>query len=286
MPEQDNLIRNLGLISRRLYRWLLYVYPASFRGQYGRQMAQVFDDELRETAYSAGAVGMISFWKRTGADLFTTAVDERLWEVRQMPADKRNRWTGAAAAAGALLFALLPVLYAASKHGLHLPMGGEFGFVAIVVLSFVVAPLLMTLGLMGTYRRLPDHSRPLGAVALAVALLGLCLYNGVVVIGFSIDDGGWPQILYLVISAGFLVFALGLTGLGALTLSKRSLGRLSFVPLAIAATGLALLWAAIVSDPAEIPNLLLMVLFIASWVLLSLALMRHPQPLPGSIQAQ
>jgi len=42
-----------------MYRWLLRLYPASFRNEYGREMATVFARERRETRTAAG---MAALW--------------------------------------------------------------------------------------------------------------------------------------------------------------------------------------------------------------------------------
>ena len=48
-----------------MYRWLLRLYPASFRNEYGREMAAVFARERRDTRT---ALGMAALWLRVIAD--------------------------------------------------------------------------------------------------------------------------------------------------------------------------------------------------------------------------
>jgi predicted permease len=48
-----------------MYRWLLRLYPASFRNEYGREMATVFARERRDTRT---ALGMAALWLRVIAD--------------------------------------------------------------------------------------------------------------------------------------------------------------------------------------------------------------------------
>ena len=53
-----------------MYRWLLRLYPASFRNEYGREMATVFARERRDTRT---ALGMAALWLRVIADTCVNA---------------------------------------------------------------------------------------------------------------------------------------------------------------------------------------------------------------------
>ena len=53
-----------------MYRWLLRLYPASFRNEYGREMATVFARERRDTRT---ALGMAVLWLRVIADTCVNA---------------------------------------------------------------------------------------------------------------------------------------------------------------------------------------------------------------------
>ena len=53
-----------------MYRWLLRLYPASFRNEYGREMATVFARERRDTPT---ALGMAALWLRAIADTCVNA---------------------------------------------------------------------------------------------------------------------------------------------------------------------------------------------------------------------
>jgi putative ABC transport system permease protein len=53
-----------------MYRWLLRLYPASFRNEYGREMAAVFARERRDTRT---ALGRSALWLRVIADTCATA---------------------------------------------------------------------------------------------------------------------------------------------------------------------------------------------------------------------
>ena len=60
-----------------MYRWLLRLYPASFRNEYGREMATVFARERRDTRT---ALGMAALWLRVIADTCVNAVGVH-WDI-------------------------------------------------------------------------------------------------------------------------------------------------------------------------------------------------------------
>ena len=60
-----------------MYRWLLRLYPASFRNEYGREMATVFARERRDTRT---ALGMAALWLRVIADTCVNAAGIH-WDI-------------------------------------------------------------------------------------------------------------------------------------------------------------------------------------------------------------
>src|SRR5919109_942206 len=56
--------------SERMYRWLLRLYPASFRHEYGHEMQAVFARQQRDARTAAARVVL---WLRVGADTCVTA---------------------------------------------------------------------------------------------------------------------------------------------------------------------------------------------------------------------
>lgn len=65
----------------RVYRWLLYLYPAGFREEYERQLLQQFRDDLADAGSGMGA--RVWLWLSVIGDLLTTAVVEWTREFRQ-----------------------------------------------------------------------------------------------------------------------------------------------------------------------------------------------------------
>jgi hypothetical protein len=64
------------VVSIRLYRMLLAVYPLEFRQAYGGPMLQVFSDCCRRAVLEAGTAGLLPLWWRTLLDTIKTAIEE------------------------------------------------------------------------------------------------------------------------------------------------------------------------------------------------------------------
>jgi predicted permease len=62
-----------------LYRLLLLIYPASFRHEYGEEMARLFGERRRRTSFA----GRLGLWGEALADAFTTAPGIHLDVLRQ-----------------------------------------------------------------------------------------------------------------------------------------------------------------------------------------------------------
>ncbi len=60
-----------------LYRALLYLYPSSWRAEYGSQMCAVFEGRRRD---AAGLIGLLALWLETIPDLLANAVAVQ-WDV-------------------------------------------------------------------------------------------------------------------------------------------------------------------------------------------------------------
>ncbi|HLG64165.1 MAG TPA: protein phosphatase 2C domain-containing protein [Ktedonosporobacter sp.] len=63
-------------LSERLYRDLLWLYPASFRRSYGCEMVQTFRDCYREERARGGALNIARLWSLVLSDLITTVCIE------------------------------------------------------------------------------------------------------------------------------------------------------------------------------------------------------------------
>jgi hypothetical protein len=68
--------------SQRIYRILLYAYPASFRHDYAALMEQHFADCCRLAHHEPGPAALLRFWGSSLGDLLGSALMEHLAEMR------------------------------------------------------------------------------------------------------------------------------------------------------------------------------------------------------------
>jgi heme/copper-type cytochrome/quinol oxidase subunit 4 len=64
--------------SRRVYTWLLGLYPQEHRSEYGAEMVRLFTDQCRSAINQRGRPGLVALWLRTLGDLGKTALIEHL----------------------------------------------------------------------------------------------------------------------------------------------------------------------------------------------------------------
>lgn len=67
----------------RAFRALLRIFPAEFRGDFGRQMADDFRDQRAEAELRGGAASVMRLWLRTALDAVTTAPLQHLDILRR-----------------------------------------------------------------------------------------------------------------------------------------------------------------------------------------------------------
>jgi putative ABC transport system permease protein len=79
-PEQTEK-RGRNSFSDRVFRFLLRFFPAEFRGDYGREMEDIFREQRRESADRK--VGLFRLWGETIAGIFRTAPGEHIEMFRQ-----------------------------------------------------------------------------------------------------------------------------------------------------------------------------------------------------------
>jgi hypothetical protein len=255
-PNKPNPLALSGLF----YSLLLYAYPAPFRREYGRLMAQLFKDEARDTLQGSGTAGLIGLWFLTLIDLLKTAFAEHIWEVFHMPIEKLQRWSGPAAAIAGPLWVSLFLIEVEDN---------------LIFLLFVPTLLLMAVGLTGLYRRLPASLRLGNRLAFGVALIGLLLML-VSALGLSLTEA---DIFWNTMVVAFLTVIVGIAGMGVIAISRRALGRLSFVPLAQAAFLLGIFSTG--DSGGEPLQVTFIVLFGISWMLLGVALWNAHEDAPG-----
>jgi hypothetical protein len=244
----------------------LHAYPAPFREEYGPQMNQVFRDEIRDALRERSITGLIVLWLFTLADLFKTALAEHIWEVFHMPMQKLlQRWSGPAAAIAGILW-VSPFL---------IGVQGNLGFWLYVPMF-----LLMAVGLAGLYQRLPASLRLGSLLAFGVALMGLLLMLASA-LGISLITG-FEDFFFntlWVLLVVFLSVIGGFASMGVIAIYTRALGRLSFVPLAQAASFLGIFLT--MSESPDPVQTTFLVLFGICWILLGFALWSTQEEIVG-----
>ena len=75
--------REKVILHHRVFRFLLRLFPFEFRGDYGRDMEHVFEDQRREAEHMGGIMGILRLWWETLSGIFTTAPREHIEMLRQ-----------------------------------------------------------------------------------------------------------------------------------------------------------------------------------------------------------
>lgn len=248
----------LATLAGHIYGLMLFVYPAPFRREFGSDMAQVFRDDMRGTLHEHGQLGLFGLWLITFFDLIKTAFAEHIWELFHMPVEKLTRWSGLAIALGAPLFYMTFTsdFFWRTYWSLGLPDGDV---VHPIIAGFGL--LLMGFGLYGLYRLLPATLA--SKIGLVIALTGVSLGIVGMILWFQFDTD-------LFVTAGGGLPPLGLGIMGLVALRDQSLGRLSFIPLAISASFFGLFFAADNSLESQVTRILLILTYLG-WIILGAA---------------
>ncbi len=80
--------------SVHLYNLLLNAYPAPFRGEYGRHMAQVFREACLDAVRRSGSQGLAALWAQILFDWFKSVIEERFTRATDMTRQKFVRLAG------------------------------------------------------------------------------------------------------------------------------------------------------------------------------------------------
>lgn len=254
-------------LSNRIYTLLLHAYPAPFRREYGREMAQVFRDDVRGTLRESGTAALIGLWLLTLFDLVKTAITEHIWEVFHMSVEKLERWTGLAAGLGGALSLILT--FSVSRPSWDEFVQAKYVIVAVLAIAMF---MLWAIALAGLYRQLPAASHTGKKVTFAIVLFSLLL-SVIGLLVLPLTPFGLTIILL-----GYFGLGLSVAGMGIIALRYGALGTWSFVPLLLAVLWLGFLVSYIqgfssqdflMDSPLELAFGLLLGI---SWILLGVAL--------------
>ncbi len=79
MPTPPKLV----LLSERIYRKLLLLYPPAHRRDYGGLMAQLFRDQCRDAYREGRSAGLINLWLRVLPDIGKTSLQEQIAAIER-----------------------------------------------------------------------------------------------------------------------------------------------------------------------------------------------------------
>src|SRR5262245_34982641 len=100
----QNSSSSILVLSDRLYRLLLALYPADHHREYGPHMAQVFRDVCRDAYQREGSWGVLGSWLPVLLDLAITALEEHRKVGIQVSKSTLIRWSGPVLILGGVLF--------------------------------------------------------------------------------------------------------------------------------------------------------------------------------------
>jgi hypothetical protein len=264
----------LLVLSDRLYRRLLIVYPPTFRQRHGPAMAQLFRDICRDALHQRGWRGLLVAWTGALTDLVASAIVQDLAERgRPLAAAPLPRLAGLLAIAGSLAWATLYILSL-----LHVaPTRAEPYAAALALLLPGLAGLLAWEGRsLGRAARVGAALAGLGIVGFALSAVGGAL------IGYPPRLGPWRDTTALGATIALIAMVPLALGLGRRAAACR-LGALLMLPYATLFTGAMLLrllsptFLPVEPWPPRLLTAGLAILFGLGWARLGLALWRAPR---------
>lgn len=178
MRSENSLIN----IATSIYKLSLYLYPASFRREFGPEMVLTFRDKSLFEQEQRGTAALPLLWIAFFFDLISTALQERLQEVYAMSAANFGRIAGAGAGlAGIYWIAIL----LADLTGMTRTNTGTFW-----VFLTALAPLILILTCAVLYLQGAQNAvSTLGLAALAFGSLLLGTAMLLYALNVDYDDG-------------------------------------------------------------------------------------------------
>ena len=224
---------NLIVISERLYRLLLFMYPADYRREYAPHMAQLFRDMCRDAYAQEGIPGMVMWWAATFFDLLVTAFEERRKAKVLLNMSLLKRFAGIFLIGGGISFMLAS--YSQLQPGSHYPFTGIY---SLSSQFFVPGYLLILLGVVGLALRYARRLGTVGGLTLWIGALGLlttCIW-----LVFSLIPNGWDQ-FFAVGIMGFFLYIVCLIIFGAIAIRRNILPRWNVLPIVMGVMTVAIL---------------------------------------------
>jgi len=237
----------VGLTSP-VYRLLLAAYPAPFRDEYARWMAQVFHDQCLRAHWLSGPAGMPSLWAVTLLDWLKTLIEQRLMKGFAMSRSMFITvcgWCLVFSDVAIALGLLSSALYsgATDPHDMLYRPYDPWLMIGQLVM-FPAWALLTALGLAGLHARFGGETGLVGRAALALGALGGVVAFGMLAVVAAAGDNE-PAWAWIAAMVGLLVMFGGLAVFGLAALRGRALAKWSWLPLA---TGVCFLLGMLLSS--------------------------------------
>jgi len=217
-------------LAERLYRALLFLYPAKYRHEYGALMVQVFRDMSRDSYHRRGVLGLALWWWATFFDLIRTVIEQRREAV--MPESRRIR-TKLAAVISVILclpffLSYVMVVYDVEPPFMHLlTVDGyqptSLGRIVMLVMLFSL-PAAFVINLLAMITKTDSEQRTTFRLTPVHSIIGLSLLFAVLI---TFSDGVRYELRPFVTPLGSasmlgqIVFLLGLLVLPAAFLLNR-----------------------------------------------------------------
>jgi hypothetical protein len=255
------------IVSTRLYRALLAVYPSEFRRAYGGPMLQAFRDGCRRALREAGAAGLLSLWGRTLLDTVQTALEEHAQRGVDMSREKFIKLSGWALMLGGLAVMLgwlagtRPDYNRFDARSLPIDRYANAAEFPLIVMGL----LLLSAGFIGLYLRYGQSSGGFGRLSLGLgALSGAASALGAIGLGLFDSDPWWSLFFF-----GMVFQYLGLALFGLANLRRKALPRWNGLPLLAGVWVPAFTLASLIIEQArggwvELPEAVFMSLWLLS----------------------
>lgn len=254
-------------LAGRVYEALLALYPADYRRDYGRLMAQLFRDVSRERYRRAGWPGIMVWWLKTLLDLSLTVIEQRRKVKFSMVKTRLIQMSPVLLVIGGALTAV--AAFSQLQPGDHYRYDGVYQLLLLLVAPGFVLTGLGSIGLALRYERALGAA---GKWTLAVSgVLALVMALGLGV--SSLNAALWNVWL-----AAGVAYTLALAAFGLLHARRPALPVFRWLPFQIAGGWLLMLSGVTDRLPQTSENLLAFLIFLGmglAWLGIGLAVQRQ-----------
>jgi hypothetical protein len=262
--KTDPRSSRLLIVSERAYRALLVLYPAEFRDEYGKHMAQVFRDSCRDVYRHGGAEALLQWWLAALLDLVLTVISERRKVNLTMSQSKFIHWSGWFCIFGGIFFAASSLSQLLQSPGMR-----SDSLYRLSLLAFVPGMTFIALGLLGIFLRYKAQLHLFGTLSLLTALIGACITAVGWLLTLAGSDNFWN-----VFMLGWLLYLAGHSVFGGFATTTHLLPKWNFALLIGSALPLTVLvlFGQQVTSGANWPQFAMLLLIGIGWLMAGAAL--------------